>query len=88
MSFLLKKDDLHGVKADLSSFINKKESISERDSPRRMDIVLKRLEEDEDPSMVSMDTANDGGGLPEGPQNSNGSNLPKVRNSQLLFCML
>lgn len=81
MSFLLKKDDLHGAKPDMSPLINKKESISERDSPRRMDIVLKRLEEDEDPSTVSTDTVNDGGGLPEGPQNSDGSYVPKVRNS-------
>lgn len=51
MSFLLKKDDSHGVnKTDLSTTtatattINKKESISDRDSPRLMEIVIKRLE--------------------------------------------
>lgn len=51
MSFLLKKDDSHGVnKTDLSTTtaaattINKKESIFDRDSPRLMEIVIKRLE--------------------------------------------
>lgn len=44
------KDDTHDAEA-LSIPINKKESISDRKSPRRMEILIKRLEnEDNEPS--------------------------------------
>lgn len=44
MSFLPKKDDLHGAKTDLSTLINKLESISDRDATRRMEIPIKRFD--------------------------------------------
>lgn len=61
MSFLLKKDDSHGAKADLSTFINKSESILDRESPRRMEILIKQLDDAETKGVEPMDVANIGG---------------------------
>lgn len=58
MSFLLKKDDSHGIKTDLSTFINKKENISEKNPSRRVDMSLRGLQfrnEDSDDSGSDLD---------------------------------
>lgn len=48
MSSTAIKDDTHDAEA-LSISINKKESISDRNSPHRMEILIKRLDKDEIP---------------------------------------
>lgn len=65
MSFLLKKDDSHGSKVDLSTFNNRKESISERDSPRIMRFLIKRLENASNAGVEATEVAKNG---PEGMQ--------------------
>lgn len=60
MSLLLKKDDSHGAKADLSTFLNKKESYWDRDSPRRMEILIKRLDNASNAGIKTMDETETG----------------------------